>query len=532
MSDKERIEELTSALASSKIKLTELTSQNTELTSQNTELTSQNTELTSQNAELTAEIANLQEQINKMKRMIFGSKREKLPEEIADQLGMFNEAEEGQSVKEREKEKQEFVEGYVRKKKRTREETFRDLPKERVVIPAEETNCPVCGAEMVKIGEDFVRYELSYKPAEMHLREIYVEVYACPKCGKDPEKDALVNDNTKNVIVKAKATAAMMEKSYCSPELLAHILWMKYIQAVPLERQRKEYKALGVELSSATLANWVIEGGQRYLRPIYEELHRRLLIEPLVQADETVVQVLREPGKKAQSQSRMWVYATGTHAKDQIVLYDYRPDRKGKNAAEFLEGFHGHLVCDGYDGYNKLKDVNRCGCWAHVRRKFFDAIPADEKLKKDSYAARAVVMIDAIFHEETEMKGKPPEERLKQRQERSRAHLDGFFAWLDSFMASGGSKLAKAVQYAKNEKKYLYKFLEDPIIPVDNNLAERAVKPFVIGRKNWLFSTSVKGADTSAKIYSILNTALLNGWNAEEYLVKVFRSPGELILPF
>ena len=518
MSDKERIEELTSALALSNAKLTELASQNTELAAQN--------------AELSDQITNLQEQINTMKRMIFGSKREKLPEEIADQIGMFDEAENGQSVNEREKEKQEFVEGYERKKKRTREETFRDLPKEKVVIPVKETNCPVCGTEMVKIGEDFVRYELSYRPAKMHLREIYVEVYACPKCGKDPEQDALVNDNTKNVIVKSKAPAAMMEKSYCSPELLAHILWTKYIQAVPLERQRKEYKALGVELSSATLANWVIEGGQRYLAPIYGELHRLLLMEPLVQADETVVQVLREPGKKAQSQSRMWVYATGAHAKDQIVLYDYRPDRKGKNAAEFLEGFHGHLVCDGYDGYNKLKEVNRCGCWAHVRRKFFEAIPTDEKLKKDSYAARAVVMIDTIFHEETEMKEKTPEERLKQRQERSRAHLDGFFAWLDSFKASGGSKLAKAAQYAKNERKYLYKFLEDPIIPVDNNLAERAVKPFVIGRKNWLFSTSVKGADTSAKIYSVLNTAMLNGLNAEEYLVKVFRSPGELILPF
>ena len=511
MSDKERIEELTAALSSSNAKITELESQNTELT---------------------AHIANLQEQIDAMKRMIFGSRREKIPEVLAEQLGMFNEAEDSQSMNEREKEKKEFVEGYERKKKRTREETFRDLPKEKVVIPVEETNCPVCGTEMVKIGEDFVRFELSYKPAEMHLREIYVEVYACPECGKDPEKDALVNDNTKNVIVKAKAPAAMMEKSYCSPELLAHIMWMKYIQAVPLERQLKEYKALKVDFSSATLANWMIEGGKRYLAPIYEELHRRLWGEPLIQADETVVQVLREPGKRAHSESRMWVYATGVHATDQIVLYDYRPDRKGKNAAEFLEGFHGHLVCDGYDGYNKLKEINRCGCWAHVRRKFFDAIPKEEKLKKDSYAARAVVMIDAIFHEENEMKEKPPEERLKQRQERSRAHLDGFFAWLDSFTASGGSKLAKAVQYAKNEKKYLYKFLEDPIIPVDNNLAERAVKPFVIGRKNWLFSTSVRGAETSAIIYSILNTAMLNGLNAEAYLTNVFKSQGKLLLPF
>lgn len=518
MSDKERIEKLSSALASSKAKITELTSQNTELVSQN--------------IELTAQIDTLQEQIDAMKRMIFGSKREKMPEELADQLGMFNEAEDSQSVNEREKEKKEFVEGYERKKKRTREETFRNLPKEKVVIPAEETNCPVCGTKMVRIGEKYVRSEIIYKPAEMYLREIFVEVKVCPECGKDPEKDALVNDNTKNVIVKAKAPAAMMEKSYCSPELLAHIMWMKYIQAVPLERQLKEYKSLGVEFSSATLANWVIEGGKRYLPPIYEELHRRLLAEPLIQADETVVQVLREPGKKAQSESRMWVYATGAHAKDQIVLYDYRPDRKGKNAAEFLEGFHGHLVCDGYDGYNKLTEVNRCGCWAHVRRKFFDAIPKEEKLKKDSYAARAVVMIDAIFHEETELKEKTPEERLKQRQERSRAHLDGFFSWLDSFTASGGSKLAKAVQYAKNEKKYLYKFLEDPIIPVDNNLAERAVKPFVIGRKNWLFSTSVRGAETSAIIYSVLNTAMLNGLNAEAFLTNVFRSQGKLILPF
>ena len=190
-----------------------------------------------------------------------------------------------------------------------------------------------------------------------------------------------------------------------------------------------------------------------------------------------------------------------------------------------------YLVCDGYDGYNKLTEVTRCGCWAHARRKFLEAMPNDKKLQETSKAKEGFEKINKLFELEREFKELSKEERYNQRQKQTKPVLDGFYAWLETINPIQGSGLAKAVQYAKNEKKYLYTFLENPNIPIDNNLAERTVKPFVIGRKNWLFSTSTKGAEASAMIYSIINTAEANGLNTRDYLTEVFNNPGRLILP-
>ena len=221
----------------------------------------------------------------------------------------------------------------------------------------------------------------------------------------------------------------------------------------------------------------------------------------------------------------MWVYCT-----DKIKQYQYTQTWNGENAETFLKGYTAYLVCDGYDGYNKLKNVTRCGCWAHARRKFYEALPADEGIRKTSRANEGFERINQLFDLERDYSSLSPEERYTQRQERSRNVLDDFYAWLETVNPSQGSGLAKAVQYARNEKNYLYAFLEDPQIPIDNNLAERAVKPFVIGRKNWLFSTSPKGADASAVAYSIINTAQANGIDVKKYLTNIFRT-GERRLP-
>ncbi len=210
--------------------------------------------------------------------------------------------------------------------------------------------------------------------------------------------------------------------------------------------------------------------------------------------------------------------------------YEYKPTRSGQNAAEFLNGYKGYLVCDGYDGYNKLTDVRRCGCWAHARRKFLEAIPIDPETAKTSKAKEGYDRINEIFAIEGEMKKLSPDEKQKQRLEQIKPVLDGFYAWLETFTPSGKTKLEAAVQYVLNEKKYLYAFLEDPNIPVDNNTAERAVKPFVIGRKNWLFSASPKGAEASAVAYSVIQTALANNLNVRDYLTQIFA--GITKLPF
>ena len=208
---------------------------------------------------------------------------------------------------------------------------------------------------------------------------------------------------------------------------------------------------------------------------------------------------------------------------------------------KFLNGFHGYLVCDGYAGYNKLRDITRCGCWAHVRRKFVDALPNDKALLSTSAAAKGVEYCNALFLPERRYSGidengkqiaepMTSEQRFHARQTQSKPVLDAFYAWLDTVVPSGGSNLSKAVQYARNEKQYLYRFLESGDIPIDNNRAENAIRPFCIGRKNWLFSASVKGAEASAMLYSIAATACANGKNVEQYLTELFRCPPNTIL--
>ena len=221
----------------------------------------------------------------------------------------------------------------------------------------------------------------------------------------------------------------------------------------------------------------------------------------------------------------MWVYCT-----DKIKLYQYTQTRNGENAVSFLNGYTGYLVCDGYDGYNKLKNITRCGCWVHARRKFYEALPADEEIRKTSRANEGFERINKIFALEREYVSLSPEERHTKRQEHTRKVLDDFYLWLDTVNPSQGTGLAKVVQYVRNEKNYLYAFLGEGNIPVDNNLAERAVKPFVIGRKNWLFSTSPKGAAASSIAYSIIGTAQANGIDVREYLTSVFKNE-ETALP-
>ena len=473
-------------------------------------------------ADLKDEIEELKRQLAVLKRAAFGQKSEKRSVETnSDQLSLFNEAEKEQSVSEREEEKSVVVNGHSRKKKRTRDEIFKDLPVEEVIHKADTDVCPECQSPMQTIGKEYVHEELVYVPAKMFRRKHYVEVVKCPNCGEYTEKST----NDKTVIVKGKAPETVLPKSYCSPELLAHIFYEKYAKAVPLERLSKDFRSMKAELSTATLANWVIEASERYLKPIYEQLHTELLKKRVIHADETVVQVLHEQDRKAKTQSRMWVYCT-----DKIKLYQYTQTRNGENAETFLKGYTGYLVCDGYDGYNKLKNVTRCGCWAHARRKFYEALPTDEEIKKISRANEGFERINQLFELERDYSSLSPEERYTQRQEHSRKVLDDFYAWLETVNPSQGSGLARAVQYARNEKSYLYAFLENPQIPIDNNLAERAVKPFVIGRKNWLFSTSPKGADASAAAYSIINTAQANGIDVREYLTNIFRT-GERRLP-
>jgi transposase len=245
-----------------------------------------------------------------------------------------------------------------------------------------------------------------------------------------------------------------------------------------------------------------------------------MLLEPVVRADETEVQVLKEPGREAKTTPRMWVYCTGNRSKTPMVLYEYRPTRSGEHAKRWLSGFRGYLVTDGYAGYNSVPDVTRCYCWAHVRRHWVDAIPKTEN-KTGSSAVVGVEYCNRLFALEDKLEEKKlsAEEWTKARQYEAKPLLDEYWPWLSTVGALGGSALGKAVKYSLDLREGLSTFVEDSRISLSNNLCENHIRPFVVGRKNWLFSDTSKGAEASALCYSVLETAKANGLNVYLYLL-------------
>ena len=483
-------------------------------------LTEEKKQLEDKAAQLEEENDRLQHQVKLLSKMKFGQKSEKTEYIMDGQLDMFNEAEKEEDKKARANEKPIVVKEHERKQKRTREELTKDLPvKEEIIsLPPEERKCGKCFREMLLVGKEFIRDELVYVPAEVYVRKIYAEVYKCPVCGKDEEQDAKGKDIAKSVFKKAVAPSAMIPKSFCTPELLAHILYEKYGKAVPLYRQEKDFAAKGICLSRTTMANWIVYAAENFFKPIYEEMKKDLLTKRVIHADETVVQVLKEPGRKAKDESRMWVYCSG-EPNENIVLFEYQPTRNGDHAKRFLGNYSGYLVTDGCASYNKLTSVTRCGCWAHVRRKFVDALPKEGA--EDSAAAKGIKYIDDLFTIERVNKG--VSEKEKARKEQSAKIVSEFYEWLGTFNASGAG-LKNAVGFALSQKKLLIEFLNDPVIPISNNRAENAIRPFVVGRKNWLFSDTPAGAKASAIIYSLVETAKADDKNVEQYFTDLLKN--------
>ena len=491
----------------------------------------ENTTLQAEITTLKEEMALMQSQLDWFKKQMFGRKSEQSSVIIegGEQLSLMPD-EKAASVKT--SEETITVPEHKRKKKRTFEEAMTDLPVEKVIHELEDKTCDKCGAEMVEIGVD-KRDELVYTPAKFHIRRHIIKVYKCTKCGSDPQKDAELEDIEPCHIVKAYCPKPMIPGSYCSPELLAHIIFEKYGKAVPLHRQEKDLASKKIPLLKATMSNWVLTAAEQWCLPIVQKMTEQLLLSEVIHADETVIQVLHENGRKATSESRMWVYCNGKINDRSIVIFDYKPTRKGANAAEFLNGWSGYLVRDQFSGYHVLKNVKHCGCMAHMRRRFVEAIPSNKKLHSTSVAVQAVERIKRIYHEEGLLKNCTADERYKERQKTIKPLIDEFFAWLEPLPVSGKNKLAEAIGYAKNEKAYLYTFLENGNVPMDNNRAENAIRPFAVGRKNWLFSNTARGAECSAALYSIVSTAQANGLDAEKYLTELFRNAaGTIIMPW
>ena len=462
--------------------------------------------------ELQAQINNLTEMLRLMQKQKFGSSSEKTPKDgVPGQLSLFNEAEAEADDSSPEPVKK-TVKGYLRTEPKTkREELIKDLPVREIPcdIPEENKFCAKCGTALVPMGKETVREELEYIPAQLRIVRYVRWTYECPKCKHSDER----------YIVKAPVPTSLMNHSLASPSSVANVMYQKYVNAQPLYRQEKDWEQLGIALSRTTMANWIIRCSEDYFFPVIDHLRGQLLSRDIVHCDETPVQVLKENGKKPQTKSYMWLYRTGNDGRPPVILYDYQPSRNGDNAAEYLKTFKGYVHSDGYSGYNKLADITRCGCWAHLRRKFVEAIPqkkAEGSPPTDAETGRDYC--NRLFKIEEDLAELSPEDRYLQRLELEKPVLKAFWCWLENVKVLKGSALGKAVTYAINQKPYMENYLRDGRLSISNNAAENAIRPFTVGRKNWLFSDTPKGAKASAAVYSIVETAKANDLNVFTYL--------------
>ena len=457
------------------------------------------------------QISNLTEMMMLLRKEKFGSSSEKTPKQLDGQISLFNEAEIEADETITEPVTKE-VHGYTRRDPKTkREELIKDLPVREVLCESapEDLECPRCNSKLKPIGKETVREELEYIPAKLQIVRYVRMAYECPACKR----------TDKPYIKKALTPTSLMNHSLASPSSVANVMYQKYVNAVPLYRQEKDWENMGISLSRATMANWVIRCTQDYLLPIVEHMQKELLSRDIIHCDETPVQVLKEEGKKPQTKSYMWLYRTGNDDKSPVILYDYQPSRNGDHAVTFLKDFKGYVHSDGYSGYNKLTNITRCGCWAHLRRKFVEAIPS----KKNAGAPLTSAEIgrdycNQLFKIEERLKDISSEERKNKRLELEKPVLDAFWCWLESLNVLKGSSLGKAVTYALNQRPYMENYLLDGRCALSNNVAENAIRPFTVGRKNWLFADSPKGAEASAAVYSIIETAKANNLNVYTYL--------------
>ena len=456
------------------------------------------------------------EQLSDANRRRFGRSSERLEvngqlsfDELGAEYAVFNEAEVLFDLDDEEETKPRG-----RKKKGKREEDLKELPVKPIFHSmSEEELKDFFGDEEYKQLPDEIQKRYVYKPAEVYVEEHHVEVYS----GKKSER-----------MVKAKHPKWLLKGSMVSPSLAAGIMNGKYTNAVPLYRLETNFQNNGVNITRKSMAEWVIKIGERYLSLLYDRLHECLLNIPILQADETPVLVNKD-GRFAGSKSYMWVYRSGAYdVSHPIILYEYQKTRKADHPREFLKDFSGVCVTDGYQVYHTLEnergDLTVAGCWAHARRRFDEALKALPKEKrKGCVADTALKMIKAIYKANDALDGMSDKERLEKRQSVIKPLVEAYFAWIkeNQPLVLKNSKTDTGIKYSINQEKYLKTFLEYPNVPMDNNAAEQSIKNFCVGKKNWIFCDTVSGANASAIIYSIVETAKANGLRPFYYLQHV-----------
>jgi transposase len=451
-------------------------------------------------------ISFLEEFLRLLKHQRFGRSSE---QSGTTQLGLFNEAECALDSEEDEGEEEETVPVAAHERKKRGRKPLPSWIRRieiRHDLPEDEKFCKHDGQPLREMGQE-VSEQLELIPATIQVLRHVRPKYACPKC--------------KTGIQIAPPPPQLIPKSIATPGLLAHVAVSKYADGLPLYRQEKMLQRLGIDLPRATLASWMVKTGDS-VQALINLMREDLLAEDILQCDETRFQVLKDPGKPATSQSYLWVQRGGT-AERPILLYDYDPSRSGEVPQRLLEGFQGYLQTDGYEGYNAVCSaygLTHVGSWSRVRRKFDEALKAQGKNRKkgkrstkESKAYQGLSFIQKRYRIERQIAEKPPEERYRIRQERSKPVLESLRQWLDGSMGAvpPQSLTGKALGYLDKQWPKLIRYLEDGRLQIDTNLVENAIRPFVVGRKAWLFSDTVRGARASANLYSIIETAKANG---------------------
>ena len=459
-------------------------------------------------------------------RKQFGSSSEKYADGYT-QMNLFNEAEQEADPNAAEPEMEEIHPQPYKRKKTTgkKEQDLSSFETTEIIehkLEGEDRFCPDCGTKYKVVTTEKVKY-LKFVPARFEVVEEITYVYSCPKCGsmKRPQKKP-----------------ALLKGSVATPSLVAGIMNAKYVNGMPLARQEREFARYDLNLSTKTMANWIILCAQRYLQPVYDLMKEEFLRSRYIHCDETRIQVIDEPEQKGSTQNWMWVYLTDEYSgSPRMVLFQYERTRGGYHPVEFLgEEFHGYLTCDGYQAYHSLPEcITVTGCMTHARRRFDEALTPLKKdftkeQLKETTACQAMERIGMLYKIEELIRNKTPEEKYAERQKQSKPLLAAFFEWLHSLEDSvdRSSKIGDAILYTINQEQYLRKYLEDGHLSIDNNAAERAIKNFAVGRRNWLFSKSIKGAEASATVYSITETAILNGLKPYNYLNYILEQMKDL----
>ena len=492
------------------------------------DLVAENQKLKQENTELKIKVENQQIHINTLNRYIFGSKRENTPKEEniveGTQCSMFGEIKDEELKQQVEEKTEEII--VHRKKKAKKVESgikkseIKNVEKETIIVKLKDEDlvCPKCGGELKKIGTEVVRQEIEFVPAKLKMVTYVKEVYKCTKC------ETSKGENETATIIKTKTPRALLAHSFASSSLATEVIYQKYYMGVPLYRQEKVWDDRGLILPRSMTANWCIKLSQYYFEPLYELMLKKIKEESeLLHADETTMQCNKEAGKKASSNSYMWILASGELEKKKGVIFKYSKSRSSEVAQNLLKDYKNILITDGYSGYNILeKEVNRAECWAHTRRYFYESVPLDEHKNMVQTAAgyKGVKYIDELFEIEREIEKLSVEEKVQKRQEKSLPILKKFYEWvyLTNEKYVTNAKLQKALTYAINQKENLSKFLEDGRIPLTNSKAERSIRPFAVHRKNWLFADTEEGAKANAIYYSLIESAKENHLNIYKYI--------------